>query len=226
MLELEAITPEGARKTVRLDKFPDSCPLCHYAIDAVTQGLARLNDETRSRLEIVFLCPRLRCQSLFIARYYQGLHFSHHAYSESLPFKPLEFEWADPIKSISPNFCTIANEAQNAENQGWKLIAGPGYRKALEYLIKDYLCELKPAEAEKIKNVQLGTCIENYVGNNNIKQMAKRAAWLGNDETHYLRKWEDKDLEDLKKVLELTVHWISMEELTKSVVTDMPEDKS
>jgi len=58
-----------------------------------------------------------------------------------------------------------------------------------------------------------------------VKQMARRAAWLGNDETHYSRKWEDKDLHDLKKVLELTTDWISMEELTKSVIAEMPEGK-
>jgi hypothetical protein len=46
----------------------------------------------------------------------------------------------------------------------------------LEYLIKDYLCKLKPAQAEKIKSMQLGTCIEDYVDNENVKQMARRAA--------------------------------------------------
>jgi hypothetical protein len=55
--------------------------------------------------------------------------------------------------------------------------------------------------------------------------MAKRAAWLGNDETHYVRKWEDHDLPDLKKVIELTVLGIEMEEMTKDVIKDMPEGK-
>ena len=55
--------------------------------------------------------------------------------------------------------------------------------------------------------------------------MATRASWLGNDETHYQRKWEDQDLEDLKKVLQLTVHWISMEELTESVIKKMPQGR-
>ena len=108
---------------------------------------------------------------------------------------------------------------------GWKHIAGPGYRKALEFLVKDYLCHSIPDKADKIKQLQLGLCIETYVDHDKIKQMAKRAAWLGNDETHYVRKWEDKDLEDLKKTLELTVHWIAMEELTKCVLTGMPQGK-
>ncbi len=52
-----------------------------------------------------------------------------------------------------------------------------------------------------------------------------RAVWLGNDQTHYLRKWEDKDLADLKRLIQLTLHWIEMDELTKKTLEDMPEGK-
>jgi hypothetical protein len=55
--------------------------------------------------------------------------------------------------------------------------------------------------------------------------VAKRAAWLGNDETHYIRKWEDKDLDDLKKLIKLTVLWIEMEQMTKDALVEMPEGK-
>ncbi len=105
------------------------------------------------------------------------------------------------------------------------MVAGPGYRKALEFLIKDYLCLAQPEDAEKIKKAQLGPCIADYVTNENVKAMAARAVWLGNDETHYTRKWEDKDLEDLKKLIQLTVHWIEMELMTTSVIEEMPEGK-
>jgi hypothetical protein len=46
---------------------------------------------------------------------------------------------------------------------------------------------------------------------------------LGNDETHYVRKWADKDLNDLKNLISLTRHWIEMDQLTKDFVKDMPE---
>jgi hypothetical protein len=32
-----------------------------------------------------------------------------------------------------------------------------------------------------------------------------------------------KDLQDLKKLIDLTVHWIEMEETTREIMTDMPE---
>jgi hypothetical protein len=55
--------------------------------------------------------------------------------------------------------------------------------------------------------------------------MAKRAAWLGNDETHYVRKWEDHDLEDLKSLIKVTGNWIEMEAITKKYIGDMPHGK-
>ena len=53
--------------------------------------------------------------------------------------------------------------------------------------------------------------------------MAKRATWLGNDETHYFRKWEDKDLSDLKKLIEMTVHFISMDFSYDKYIGEMEE---
>jgi hypothetical protein len=211
-----------------IDKFPDSCPICHRAIEAIQKKVVHYNKGTSpTTVQIVFQCPRLACQSLFISGYATNFNMrqDYFYYTGSAPFLPVETAFDEHISAISPQFCTIFNESQNAERRGWKLIAGPGYRKALEFLVKDYLCHLLPTKADEIKKLQLGPCIETYVDQDKIKQMAKRAAWLGNDETHYVRKWEDKDLEDLKTTLALTVHWISMEELTKSVLTGMPKGK-
>jgi len=142
-----------------------------------------------------------------------------------LPFVPSETAFSEHIRTISPSFCAIVSEAKNAERQGWKLVAGPGYRKALEFLIKDYLCLLHPTDADNIKSTQLGPCINRYVANDSVKATAERAAWIGNDETHYVRKWDDKDLDDLKILIELTVHWIEMEMMTKKILKDMPTGK-
>jgi hypothetical protein len=175
-------------------------------------------------LELVFLCPRLTCHRFFIARYtYSPL--KEYILENCVPFEPIQHEFSDHIETISSRFCRIFNESGNAELQGWKLVAGPGYRKALEFLIKDYISGLRPTDAEVIAHTQLGPCINNYVTNDNVKTTAERAAWIGNDETHYARRWEDKDLDDLKTLIELTVHWIEMEIMTKKMLGDMPQGK-
>jgi len=47
-------------------------------------------------------------------------------------------------------------------------------------------------EKEKIEKTQLGNVIENFVNDTRIQSVAKRAAWLGNDETHYIRNGRGK----------------------------------
>ena len=55
--------------------------------------------------------------------------------------------------------------------------------------------------------------------------MLKRAVWLGNDETHYVRKWEDKDISDLKRLIKLTVNWIENNLLTQDYMSTMEEKR-
>jgi hypothetical protein len=225
MIIVEAHRFQGDTTKIKVDKLPDTCSLCHRGIEARFSNLAHFKAGASGRAELIFQCPLEDCQSFFIARYFRSLYGEHFQYSYSVPMEPLGHEFSESIINISPNFCAIAEEAMNAEDRGWKLIAGPGFRKALEFLVKDYLCRLHPTESEKVKGIALAACIANYVDHEKLKAMAARAAWLGNDETHYVRKWEDKDLTDLKKVITLTVHWIEMAEMTDSVLNDMPEGK-
>ena len=74
---------------------------------------------------------------------------------------------------------------------------------------------------DKIKKKPLGDCIREDVNNLQIKEIARRAAWLGNDETHYVKKWGDKDLQDLKTLIEITVHFIAMAIKSKKYIEGM-----
>ena len=69
----------------------------------------------------------------------------------------------------------------------------------------------------------MGSAISTRITDPSIRGVAKRAAWLGNDETHYVRKWEQKDLNDLKRLIALTVHWMEAEALTDQLYKDMPD---
>jgi len=77
-----------------------------------------------------------------------------------------------------------------------------------------------------IENTQLAPCIANYVTNAKLKLTASRATWLGNDETHYVKKWAEKDVGDLKKLIDLTLHWVSAEILTGQLEASMPDPKT
>jgi len=71
---------------------------------------------------------------------------------------------------------------------------------------------IKHSDKEKeIKKELLGDVIKSYVDSPKIKNLAKVSAWIGNDETHYVRKNETLDINDLKKFIEATLHFISYE---------------
>lgn len=89
-------------------------------------------------------------------------------------------------------------------------IAGIGYRKSLEFLAKDFAIKYNPDDEDKIKNMPLSNCIKTYIDDPRIKNLAEKSIWLGNDETHYVRKHEDRDISDMKQFIDALVYFISM----------------
>jgi hypothetical protein len=203
-----------------LSKIPDKCPFCHKAITPnILIGHTHVYN-----LEVIMFCPNEDCGKVFIGYYRLNPPSPVPQFSGETTKGTLETKkFSEKINEISSAFVKIYDQAYIAEQQDLKEICGVGYRKALEFLIKDYVILNHDDEKEKIEKTQLGNVIENFVNDTRIQSVAKRAAWLGNDETHYIRKWEGKNLDDLKKLIDLTVHWIEMETLTSCFEEDMPE---
>ena len=65
----------------------------------------------------------------------------------------------------------------------------------------------------------------NYIEDDRIQKVAERALWVGNDETHYLKIWKGKDLNDLLNLIDLTIHWIEIEHGTEKYQNEMPNKK-
>lgn len=128
----------------------------------------------------------------------------------------------ESIVGVSPAFCEIHRQAEAASVLNLDQLEGIGLRKALEFLVKDYAGHEHPGDEAKIRSMPLANCIETYISDVNVKQCSKRAAWLGNDETHYSRKWETKDIEDLRRLVHLTVNGIDNALLAKKYMSEMP----
>jgi len=211
MIELKSIN-------VNVDKLPNECPYCHKFIHP--KELFKSNIQNSRLLEIVFKCANFECDKLFIGYYYLNGSYYYKNCNTGY-FKQIEFKAV--INEISPAFVKIYNEAFFSEQNRLLEICGVGYRKAIEFLIKDYLISKYPENEDKIKNKFLGNCIKDDISDFRIKDVAERAVWLGNDETHYVRLWEAKSLQDLKNLIDLIVHWIEYEELTSKMIEEMPE---
>jgi hypothetical protein len=168
-------------------------------------------------------CPYNICDSLFI-NYYSIKDKFNYIFRYSKPIKLEEITFKNSINEISENFISIYNEANKAEQYQLLNICGPGYRKALEFLIKDYLI-YKGNNEEIIKKKFLGNCIKEDIDDIRIKEIAERATWIGNDEVHYNRKWLDKDVNDLKILIEMITSHIQVELDHEKMMQDMPEGK-
>lgn len=202
-----------------LENKPEKCPLCNSIQEP---GFVSAYILETNRIEAIFKCNKRSCNHLFISL----LSKSYYSYEVDLsyPTRPAKVQFNEDITQTSPLFVDIYNQANAAESSGLNHIAGMGYRKSLEFLIKDYLIKHWGEDEQTIKAAFLGKCIKQYLSEN-IKQVAERASWLGNDETHYHRVWEDRDIQDLKKLINLTVYWISSEIQTERYITEMDSRK-
>lgn len=224
MFNINVSNENNSSQTVYFDRMPDECPICHKKITPnLGQGFINTKAYDERALQIIFRCPNDSCKNVFIGFYVGGSGKFY--YKLSKPTEFISHEFTEIIKNVSSDFSTIYNQAYAAEQASLTVICGAGYRKSLEFLIKDYLISKKANDGEKIRNEYLGNTIEKRVEHPQLKAVAKRATWLGNDETHYERKWQDKDIKDLKSLIELTIRWIETDKLTEKLLQDMPEEK-
>lgn len=219
-VNVKHIDSYGQESYLTLQRASIKCPFCR--VQMIPKYLFLCENNERG-LSVFCQCTNLKCNHAFI---------SDHKYSKEIyvfdkiaPNAAMERKrFSDMINSISPSFCEIYNQTYAAQQMNLSQICGVGYRKALEFLIKDYIMfYIDDEKKEGIKQKNLAKCIKEDISSQNVKAVAARATWLGNDETHYVRKWEDKDIRDLIGIIDLTIRWIESEIETKRLLEEMPE---
>ena len=206
------------KDTLKIDKntninieTPDTCPHCQKGIKPVVTTFFDDDYFNQAFLYVVFKCPV--CQQIFFAKYYLETwgsfttlnlrDYSLHP-SEIIGGHGLVKEFSNEIKELSPEFVTLYNDAYKAEQYGLKTIIGISYRLAFEHLIKDYCIKTHDDKKEEILKKSLSQCINEYL-DEEIKDITKRGAWLGNDYAHYESKHPDMNINDLKSVIDICV---------------------
>ncbi|TSD56383.1 DUF4145 domain-containing protein [Variovorax sp. KBS0712] len=209
----------GGQRVTR-SKEPSICPHCRRLVQAQEVTWQPVSSDWKvSGLESIYVCPNPDCGHFFLATF--DLKEKSVQVLGSLSVRKDDFElrsttpvmierkeFPPSVVKLSPLFAETYAQAEAAEAYGLTQICGLGYRKAVEYLIKDHCIDQHPVDTDKIKAMPLGACIKEFVTDPNVKISAQRAVWLGNDEAHYLRKWADKDIGDLKILIMLTSNWI------------------
>ncbi len=197
-------------------EYPNKCPICNSSIspDKISETL----NKNINLISILFTCPA--CGKGFVSHYiysesnlevHNGYDYYRIDLIDSFPKFPKQIHFDDYIENISSSFTEIYNQAVSAESHELNQISGIGYRKALEFLIKDYCIYRNNDKESEIKSMLLSQVITTYIDSPKIQNLAKASAWIGNDETHYVKKFEDKDINDLKKFINATVAFITYE---------------
>ena len=129
-------------------------------------------------------------------------------------------KFSEEVGKLSPKCVQIYSQAERAEQLGLSEIVGCGYRRALEFLVKDFLINYEyqgdANQQEEVRTkLSLGDAIKK-LGDPGLVKNAKGAAWLGNDKTHYKEK-HNATIEDLKGFINLVVGYIELQLLREKM---------
>lgn len=203
------------------------CPICKASISPIYLASSL---DTDSQASIFHFCRN--CQNTFITKYsvtcsrdsMERIYLvKMNQVISSEPNRFTKHIFDNKISDLSPQFDKIYNQALAAESSQLDEIAGLGYRKALEFLVKDFAIHQHPDDEDKVKSMPLSQCINSYINNDHIKTLATRSAWIGNDEAHYIRKQEDRDVQDMKSFIQAIVYFIGMILITEDASTMEPK---
>lgn len=192
--------------------LPNTCPHCgekmlpHVLGEGFSQNTHR---DYLINFGILVHCTITSCSKYFALQYINK--HDEECTPEIYEYKPpIKVDLPENIDKVSSAFVEIYSQATTAESENLDQIAGVGYRKSLEFLIKDHAIRNNPDKEEEIKKKMLGPVITEYLTDfPKLKNLARAATWLGNDETHYERRHTEKDIRDMKAFIRSASQFIA-----------------
>lgn len=187
---------------------PNICPHCNHFISSKIEIYSDLKKNTNFyTFAVIFSCPY--CSKFFVD-IFKSSDLKRATSIGYTPHQIIDKEVPEKIKIFSPKFFEIYSQALTAEANQLSEISGMGFRKSIEFLIKDFLIEILSKPKEEITKLPLQQAI-NLIDNEHIRILATASLWLGNDETHYSRKHLDRDTKDMKNFIVALYSFINYE---------------
>ena len=189
---------------------PNICPHCHVANEP--QKLFNHYDNQVDKLISVWRCNYNKCKKVFAVSHISDEH--NYVIERNLNGLPKGPIWPEPIldlkdgrtigteDELESKFIKTYLQSLEAESNGYDEIAGMGYRKAIEYLVKDWAIQTNPEQKDKILGQWLSANIKDFFSGD-LKDILERATWLGNDQTHYNKLFEEYNINHLKELISL-----------------------
>lgn len=197
---------------------PATCPFCGYGVDASFE-----EKKTYSFNEKYILAATCRCTScgktFFFASEYKKDSIFTPVQIPTISFTPYKNE---RLANISERFINMYNQALQSEFVSNIDLAAIGYRSALEILVKDFAIHELGKKAEEVSKKNLCTAISEYLNQPDLVTTADVVRILGNDYTHYQRKYPQHDFELLKGYMEIFLKQIEVLYMIKHPPVERP----
>ena len=196
---------------------PKECPYCHVHISPSVNAISKEHTvDNRNTVLSIWECTNQECNKPFAVEHFilhDGVFFNRYL-SGSIK----EIELPECISSLpdaqsidSPSrFIEIYRQAQIAEQYKLFELSGLAYRKAFEFLIKDWLILYNQLDKLRIDKMFLNNLIENYL-KGDLKIYSERLVWLCNDHAHYTVKFSEYDLSHIKKLFRMIISELEKE---------------
>lgn len=195
-------------------KVPKICPICHMPQNPEILETKTSADILEVQVETILLARCTNCNKYYVLPYTVIGRNEYLTYETKYsPYKPtlnIDLNFPEEIYNISERFVEIYKQSLTSEKLDLNELSGMGFRKSVEFLIKDYLIKINPDQKDKISSMHLGNAI-NKIDNENIRSLAKTSNMLANDQVHYTVKYSDKDINDLKTFIKALIYYMSME---------------
>ncbi len=163
---------------------PDVCPHCHRVTACSYISMTALSVDGGTLTFIKYQC---QCEKFITCTYFVPNNSSYKTTVRPIntfPNGEISIKEAEKLEIFSPQFVKIYSEVMKAKHQGLYLLVGPGLRKAIEYLVKDYLLYTNILSEEKLKKIALRKCIADFIQNEDLLAVMGATVEIGNDEVH------------------------------------------
>lgn len=185
---------------------PTLCPHCGVSTDAICRDARALPfSSAGGQLHFVsFAWACTACGRHFVSCHVADKDQSTAAlvcvYPPAAPYAP------DPlVQDLSPRFVDLYRQAQAAEDlEAWD-VAAMGYRAALEVLLKDYAIRALGRDEKAVARSKLADLIVEVFHEQELVNCADVVRLLGNDYTHFQRRYTDVDFVNIRRYLDLLV---------------------
>lgn len=199
--------------------FINECPHCNKGIRINILKIHIEEFDGTKFVNLICQCPL--CHEIFFAQYDFEMILDPFGFPKFRP-EPIYYPSKQQIpvvekeiETLSPNFLDAFRQATMIEQLKYSDLAGLAYRRAFEFLIKDYVISLMPDKEEEIIN---DSSVSNIINNRipetrefvQLKEISKRVWWLGSDYAHYKKHYIDKDILDLKQCIDIVKYQIVM----------------